>query len=105
MLYKRLNHDRFWFPAKEEVASATTNVAGIKVLKGVELHMKRILIEPYYGLSMRVKWGNKTVHCTEVAEGEECPIDGDLNETSSQFGFYPALHLGLRVGLTRPMEK
>ena len=105
VLYKKLSHDRFWFPSKEEITSANTNVAGIKVLKGVELHMKRVLIEPYYGMSMRVKWGNKTVHCSEIPEGEDCPIDGDMNESTSQFGFYPALHLGLRVGLTRPMDK
>lgn len=105
VLYKKLSHDRFWFPNKEEIASATNNVAGIKGLKGIELKWKSLLIEPYYGLSMRVKWGAKTVHCQEVAEGQECPLDGDLNESTSQFGFYPAVHLGFRVGLTRLMSK
>ena len=105
LLYKNLSHDRFWFPNKEEIASASTQVAGVKVYKGSELKFKSLLIEPYYGLSMRVKWGSKTVHCIEIPEGEDCPIDGDLNETNSQFGFYPALHLGVRVGLIRMMDK
>ncbi len=105
VLYKNLSHDRFWFPNKEQIASGKTNVAGIKVLKGVELRTKSLLFEPYYGLSMRVKWGNKTVHCIEVPEGETCPLDGDLNETSSVIGFYPSVHVGFRVGLTRALNK
>ena len=105
VLYKRLSHDRFHFPARQEIASASNNVIGAKVLQGVELQWKSILVEPYYGLSMRTKFGTKTVHCQDVAEGEECPLDGDLNEARSEFGFYPALHLGVRIGLTRAVNK
>lgn len=103
LLYKRLQHDPFWFPNKEEITSANTNVAGAKVLKGTEWHVKSLLFEPYYGLSMRFKWGSKTVHCEEVPEGTECPDDGTIVGTESVFGFYPAVHLGIRVGLVRQL--